>query len=668
MAVATGRGFGMSARRLKRLERAVEGFLAQLQCAICLCVYDRPVSLPCNHCFCEECIHRALELKPVCPICKMPAKKRQLRRDAMIQQLLVATEKLQSAEPLMEEKADAPAQAETNGNGAAKETTTQSAAAAGAAATVAPVAAAADEEQPSNTHVNEENTETPNSIATESDQPTSAAPDRPVQSTMDEPAPVITAAENKQQDVPMEDTETASEPPNAEVLSVPAVELTAAASPAASTDEDIEMIEPPKPAVEGTAREPMVLYDTLVEESQLSEEPPLPLKKKEEAQETAAVAEEPTPLPSEPEAPPAPAKSEPSQSAATEVTASVASPAKQAAAKPSIVGSPAKHTPAKSAIVAASKPPLTPSVVSNEPRAQVSSATSDSIAVSRPRRKSRQSQQTQPEPESQQTEPPPPPLNGPFAVGDLVDVNERTWVGVNRPGGAARILKVNEDGTYDVRYIINSGKERGVHDFFIHRPNEDVVADTTPGRSVKQRVRRSRTSMSSPGTPLTGRSAHGSANGSANGKRKRSGMVFLCSGFTDSTMQNLVKWSKPLGASIVSEWTAEVTHLIVKCVSGKDGDSEVPRHGYNSSASPSNGGQRPTTPGKRKLFTDPVAEPVKRWVKLRSLKYLKALVGGRWIVSEEWLHGECSVKLLMLKGSNADGMLCGSLLNGRTPH
>ncbi|KAG7386472.1 hypothetical protein PHYBOEH_008680 [Phytophthora boehmeriae] len=79
---------------LQRLERAVENFSTQLQCAICLCAYDNPVSLPCNHCFCEECIHRALELKDVCPICKTPAKKRRLRYDTMIQELMRATEML----------------------------------------------------------------------------------------------------------------------------------------------------------------------------------------------------------------------------------------------------------------------------------------------------------------------------------------------------------------------------------------------------------------------------------------------------------------------------------------------------------------------------------------------------------------------------------------------
>lgn len=628
MAAATGRGFGMSARRLKRLERAVEGFLAQLQCAICLCVYDTPVSLPCNHCFCEECIHRALELKPVCPICIMPAKKRQLRRDAMIQQLLVATEKLQSAESLVESD-EAPAQAVATGNGAAQTATPEPPPVAARASGPADPVAAAAEEQPSESHATEESTKSPTSteasipIANESDQPASADPERPAQTPPDQLVPLMASAEDKQENVAIEDAGSVSEP-NVEAPSMPADK-----SPASSTDEDIEMIEPPKPAVEGTAREPLVLYDTLVEESQLSEEPPLQTEEPE-VKAVAVVNEEPAPVAIEPQA--ETTKSEAGESTATAVAASGASPVKQTDAKP--------------VIVAASRPPMTPSVVSNESRASVSSTVSDSVAASRPRRKSRLAQ-NQPEPESQLTEPL--PLNGPFAVGDLVDVIERTWVGVNKPGGAARILKVNDDGTYDVRYIINSGKERGIHDFFIRRPKEDLMADTTPGRSVKQRARRSRTSMSSPGTPLTGRSAHGSVNGRTNGKRKRSGMVFLCSGFTDSTMQNLAKWAKPLGASIVSKWTADVTHLIVKCVSGKDGDGDASRDSNSlsaQSASPSNGGQRPTIPGKRKLFTDPDAEPVKRWVKLRSLKYLKALVGGRWIVSEEWLHGECSIYLL----------------------
>lgn len=112
---------------LKRLHQAMDGFIAQLQCAICLCSYSKPASLPCHHCFCEECIHRALELKPVCPICKMPAKKRKLRYDTMLQQLLVATDmwstaastssmiELINVEPLKQQTASESSTRESNG-------------------------------------------------------------------------------------------------------------------------------------------------------------------------------------------------------------------------------------------------------------------------------------------------------------------------------------------------------------------------------------------------------------------------------------------------------------------------------------------------------------------------------------------------------------------------
>jgi hypothetical protein len=94
-------------RAVRRLHEAMEAFEAQLQCPICLCAYTAPASLPCNHCFCEECIHRALELKQVCPICKAPAKKRSLRHDTMIQQLQQAAElwvSVPSAVPIGEEE------------------------------------------------------------------------------------------------------------------------------------------------------------------------------------------------------------------------------------------------------------------------------------------------------------------------------------------------------------------------------------------------------------------------------------------------------------------------------------------------------------------------------------------------------------------------------------
>jgi hypothetical protein len=41
-----------------------------------------------------------------------------------------------------------------------------------------------------------------------------------------------------------------------------------------------------------------------------------------------------------------------------------------------------------------------------------------------------------------------------FAVGETVDVVPRTWVGINKPGGIGRVVKTNDDGTYNVKYVL----------------------------------------------------------------------------------------------------------------------------------------------------------------------------------------------------------------------
>lgn len=48
-------------------------------CSICLEVFRNPVSLPCNHGFCESCILKALKLRDKCPMCSNPAKKNKLK-------------------------------------------------------------------------------------------------------------------------------------------------------------------------------------------------------------------------------------------------------------------------------------------------------------------------------------------------------------------------------------------------------------------------------------------------------------------------------------------------------------------------------------------------------------------------------------------------------------
>ncbi|CAM9523514.1 unnamed protein product, partial [Choristocarpus tenellus] len=49
-----------------------------------------------------------------------------------------------------------------------------------------------------------------------------------------------------------------------------------------------------------------------------------------------------------------------------------------------------------------------------------------------------------------------------FGVGDIVDVQARTSPGLNRPGGVARVSRVRDDGTYDVKYVVSRGGESGL--------------------------------------------------------------------------------------------------------------------------------------------------------------------------------------------------------------
>lgn len=50
-----------------------------------------------------------------------------------------------------------------------------------------------------------------------------------------------------------------------------------------------------------------------------------------------------------------------------------------------------------------------------------------------------------------------------FEVDQLVVVAERQWPGVNKEGGAARVVKVHDDNTVGVKYIINNRSEASVH-------------------------------------------------------------------------------------------------------------------------------------------------------------------------------------------------------------
>ncbi|RLN59996.1 hypothetical protein BBJ28_00001357 [Nothophytophthora sp. Chile5] len=504
---------------LERLERAVEGFATQLQCAICLCAYENPVSLPCNHCFCEECIHRALELKAVCPICKAPAKKRRLRYDTMIQQLLRATEML-CAPPTAADQATAKVKIEK----AVEKSPAKVKAAVGSDEIKASGSSGDASEKPP---TKKKAKKTPAAAAVE------------LRSTRSSPR--RSAAYDLQTETPMS--------PALFEITAPRAAKTLAATAIAATSPQRRVRSPNgKQAAKS---------------SDGGKHTPSPRKRPRRAATNAA--------------------------------------------------EPAKTT-AKGEASNGTRPPVTKAALNAR------SADPGMTAES----------QTQLPPEIER-----------FQVGDLVEIVERMWAGINKPGGTARIKTVNADGTYNVKFVIGSGKEKSVPSVFIHRPAEEIVSDTTPSRAVKKRQRRHVSEavtspvISSAEMNRVGSSPH--STGKAKVKTKRSGMVFLCSGIKEARMEQIKEWAELLGADVVQHWSNHVTHLIVKCVSSDDDDDEV------ASVRDSDVPRTPLkhTTGKRELFSDPPSETQpRRWVVIRSLKYLKALVGGRWVVSDEWLEGE----------------------------
>ena len=50
-----------------------------------------------------------------------------------------------------------------------------------------------------------------------------------------------------------------------------------------------------------------------------------------------------------------------------------------------------------------------------------------------------------------------------FNEGDLVEVQARTWAGINKPGGTARVTSFNEEeGSYEVKYVLTGVREKGI--------------------------------------------------------------------------------------------------------------------------------------------------------------------------------------------------------------
>eukprot|EP00752_Nemacystus_decipiens_P009570 g8550.t1 len=69
---------------------------AELTCPVCLCVFEDVHSLPCSHRFCRECIMGCFKSskRQECPLCKIPAWKRDLTRDVSLQNIILAYKRM----------------------------------------------------------------------------------------------------------------------------------------------------------------------------------------------------------------------------------------------------------------------------------------------------------------------------------------------------------------------------------------------------------------------------------------------------------------------------------------------------------------------------------------------------------------------------------------------
>ena len=79
-----------------------------------------------------------------------------------------------------------------------------------------------------------------------------------------------------------------------------------------------------------------------------------------------------------------------------------------------------------------------------------------------------------------------------FCVNDVVDVMPRLWAGINKPGGVARITKVNYDAeedeyTYNVSYIVHGGGETRVEQIYVNRL--EVEAPSARQQHIRGRCR-----------------------------------------------------------------------------------------------------------------------------------------------------------------------------------
>jgi hypothetical protein len=67
------------------VHEALNNLRKSITCCICLGYYVRPVTLSCNHSYCEECIEPVLSGRKICPICSLVIRRRNIEDECHLQ-------------------------------------------------------------------------------------------------------------------------------------------------------------------------------------------------------------------------------------------------------------------------------------------------------------------------------------------------------------------------------------------------------------------------------------------------------------------------------------------------------------------------------------------------------------------------------------------------------
>ena len=213
-----------------------------------------------------------------------------------------------------------------------------------------------------------------------------------------------------------------------------------------------------------------------------------------------------------------------------------------------------------------------------------------------------------------------------FKPGDVVHIAPRLWPGINKPGGAAWVLKTENDHEfYDVKYILTGLVDREVPCAYVRAAN-DLPEERGRRKRKAAPTSLGTSSVASPKNEDTISSDSPCTGASSSSEKKRqpvdtqqspvdiTHLVLLASALDDTQSQALTRFCslctrKGGAADIVHQYSEDVTHVVV-------GADLVRRRPPSSSTGRKRGGPRREQQG------------FERVIKQRTMKYLQCLLGG----------------------------------------